>query len=559
MEQSNTQADPPVTTTTQEDITTLTDKLEKPPTEPIRNVETFWNRLDSLLINIEEGEANKKNNKEFHSFTNQPERVNISSDSDISTTIGQYGIEEETYNSFRVAIKRPFLDVKSIQLLRASIPNAVSNIPDSQATFWYYRLPYCYSGTITVTGRYISVPYDINGVISGSTDTIDYNLGTINDVNGLFVGNFNVANAAYSYVATIYDYSTPTPASIGTISVTAASRAIQQPSTSNLYMNRLLPSYYKEELFDYSTFKQAQNPFTTYGFNRTFGSYQDVLSELVKCSLRDPAYDTNNGGTDLSGAVLMRNLYIPGDITFDFNEQINKFRMTGNNTKLIPVGSPYRIGVRRYLIAGYNDPNIPIKAEQLKVLTAGVSGTTRSLDFPSVAGASMGGMPYILYKTLNMRLGFVWNGIIFSVNIIPNNTTNNVIRAFLNRLRPLLFDDDTPPVPPALLGAITSPQFSIVYTADTYADLIYTGSVSLYADFVGGATYDSITNTQLLACIPMNASNLGVTFYNTTLYCPLTKISDQIYEIEIRMLTDVGAPYNIPNSAIVSLELALTY
>jgi small-conductance mechanosensitive channel len=57
----------------------------------------------------------------------------------------------------------------------------------------------------------------------------------------------------------------------------------------------------------------------------------------------------------------------------------------------------------------------------------------------------------------------------------------------------------------------------------------------------------------------MNASNLGVTFYNTTLYCPLTKISDQIYEIEIRMLTDTGQPYTIPNSAIVSLELALTY
>jgi hypothetical protein len=255
----------------------------------------------------------------------------------------------------------------------------------------------------------------------------------------------------------------------------------------------------------------------------------------------------------------MRNLYIPGDITFDFNEQINKFRMTGNNIYVIPVGSPYRIGVRKYLIAGYNDPNIPIKAEQLKVLTAGISGIKRSLDFPAVPGASMGGMPYILYKTLNLRLGFVWDGIISSVIPISNNTTNSVTRSLLNRLRPLRFNDDTPPVPPALLGAITTPSFTQVYTADTYADLVYTASVSLYADFVGGATYDSMTNTQLLACIPMNASNLGVTFYNTTLYCPLTKISDQIYEIEIRMLTDTGAPYNIPNSAIVSLELALTY
>ena len=105
----------------------------------------------------------------------------------------------------------------------------------------------------------------------------------------------------------------------------------------------------------------------------------------------------------------------------------------------------------------------------------------------------------------------------------------------------------------------TSPSTTEIYTADNYANLVYTNTVSLYADFTGGSTYDSMVNTQLLACVPMNASNLGVTFYNTTLYCPLTKISDQIYEIEIRMLTDTGLPYVIPNSAIVSLELALTY
>lgn len=558
MEQTDTPAEAPVSSTTQEEITTLTDNLEKPPTQPIRDVETFWNRLDSLLINIEEGEAHKQT-KEFHSFTNQPERVNISSDSDISIAQAQFGIEEQTYNSFRVPIKRPFLDVKSIQLLRASIPNAVTNIPDDQTTFWYYRLPLCYSGLITVTGRYTNVAYNTSGVITGSTDTINFNLGTINSVTGAFVGNFNVSDAAFgSFSATIYNYAA-TPASIGTISVLSASRILQQPSTSNLYMNRLLPSYYKEELFDYSTYKQAQNPYTTYGLNRTFGDYQSVLSELQKCSLRDPAYDTNNGGTDLSGAILMRNLFIPGDISFSFNEQINKFRMTGNNA-FVTNSSSISLLARRYLIAGYTDPNIAIKAEQLKVLTAGVSGTTASLDFPSVPGASMAGMPYLLYKTLNMRLGFVWDGINTPIIVIPNNNTNSVTRSLLNRLRPLMFDSvlSADPVNPALLG-VTSPQFTRVYTADSYADLVYTGSVSLYADFVGGATYDSITNTQLLACVPMNASNLGVTFYNTTLYCPLTKISDQIYEIEIRMLTDTGAPYNIPNSAIVSLELALTY
>jgi len=558
MERSDTQPDDPVETTTEKEITALTDKLEKPPTQPIRDVETFWNRLDSLLINIEEGEAQKQT-KEFHSFINQPERVNISSDSDISIAQAQYGIEEQTYNSFRVPIKRPFLDVKSIQLLRASIPNAVTNIPDDQTTFWYYRLPLCYSGLITVTGRYTNVSYNTSGVITGSTDTINFNLGTINDVNGVFVGNYNVANAAFDFSATIYNYASP-PVSIGTISVLSASRIIQQPSTSNLYMNRLLPSYYKEELFNYDEYKQAQNPYTTYGFNRTFGDYQSVLTELQKCSLRDPAYDTNNGGTDLSGAILMRNLYIPGDITFSFNEQINRFRMKGNNAIVQKSGSSLSFVVRRYLIAGYTDPNIPIKAAQLKVLTVGISGTTPSLDFPSVAGASMGGMPYLLYKTLNMRLGFVWDGINTPVVAIPNNNTNSVTRSLLNRLRPVILDSvlSENSVTQGLLG-ITVPSLALVYTADTYADLVYTGSVSLYADFTGGSTYDSISNTQLLACVPMNASNLGVTFYNTTLYCPLTKISDQIYEIEIRMLTDTGAPYNIPNSAIVSLELALTY
>lgn len=642
MEQTDTPAEAPVSSTTQEEITTLTDKLEEPPTQPIKDVQTFWNRLDSLLTNIEEGEANKQNSA-YHSFIYQPERVNISSDSDISITQAQFGVEEQTYNNFRVAIKRPFLDVKSIQLLRASIPNTVTNIPDDQTTFWYYRLPFCYSGLISlsipgvvgyanasytdtgiittplttsaitfafpsqpsagyvtyatgaVTGLAVGSQVVITGITpagySGTfsvfqvnppnaftvvnattgtatytsakwttsvTDTIDFNLGTINTATGAFRGNYNVIDAAYSpYSATIFDYSTPTPASVGTILVLSASVILQQPSTSNLYMNRLLPSYYKEELFDYSVYKQAQNPFTTYGFNRTFGDYQSVLTELQKCSLRDPAYDTNNGGTDLSGAILMRNLYIPGDITFSFNEQINKFRMTGNNAFV--AGSSVTLLARRYLIAGYTDPNIPIKAAQLKVLTAGVSSVTPSLDFPTVPGASMGGMPFLLYKTLNMRLGFVWDGINTPIIVIPNNFTNSVTRSLLNRLRPLIFDSVlSSSYNPALVG-VTSPQFTTIYTADTYADLVYTASVSLYADFTGGSTYDSINNTQLLACVPMNASNLGVTFYNTTLYCPLTKISDQIYEIEIRMLTDTGAPYNIPNSAIVSLELALTY
>ena len=175
MEQSNTQADPPVTTTTQEDITTLTDKLEKPPTEPTRDVNTFLNRLDTLLTNIEESESLKQT-KVFHSFTNQPERVCISSDNDINTSQTQNAVNEQSFDSFRVAIQRPFLDVKSIQLLRASIPNTVTNIPDTECVFWYYRIPTAtFNGTITITASpgYSNKTITAGGnTISGTTDII---------------------------------------------------------------------------------------------------------------------------------------------------------------------------------------------------------------------------------------------------------------------------------------------------------------------------------------------------------------------------------------------------
>ena len=204
---------------------------------------------------------------------------------------------------------------------------------------------------------------------------------------------------------------------------------------------------------------------------------------------------------------------------------------------------------------------VPISAPQLYEYTASEGNS----DFNFIRGAS--GQPWQIYRTLNLRLGFTWNGSITQIaSYFPINMTvlegsaakASVVVSYYNRLRPVPnYVDVSAPFSTSLEP--TTPYIVTYYTADSYANLVYTNSVSLYADFTGGSTYDSVGNTQLLACVPMNASNLGVTFYNTTLYCPLTKISDQIYEIEIRMLTDTGAPYNIPNSAIVSLELALTY
>lgn len=709
------------------EINTLTDRLEDPasleppPEQPTRDVQTFWNRLDSLMEHLETTNNQKKD--KLHSFTNQPERVCISSDNDINTAQTQDAVNEQNFNSFRVAIARPFLDVKSIQLLRASIPNAVTNIPDQECTFWYYRIPTAtFSGTISVSiagvagysnatfttdgsitpalstsGITLALPsqpsvgfvtYAITGITGlavGTELTISgispagysgtFNVSQVNPPNAFTVANATTATATYSsakwslsitdYIdwstipysvksstgvvrgyftypttnpgtSTIYQSDTLTGTTIGTIT-RSSDLFMPAPNAKYLKMVRLLPSYYKPELFDTD---RGQNisppPSSPYGWNKTFTDYEDLASELAKSCASDPAYDfaTQQGTTF--------RLFIPGDISITYNSTLNKFCLTGNNAT--------KSGVKyaTYLSAGYNDSNLwgepignitsavvsgnfityttttpttslypgifvfiqgfsatddeynggyyvtsftsttftvadafppgspvsntnfnqtswstlPNGAIYLAAITQGSFGL-QSYDHTLIFG--IGGQPYQVYRTLNLRLGFTWNGLItqiagyFPINI--ETLTGQTIRAsvlasFLNRLRPVplyytFAVEDT--------GLSDSPYTSTIYTADSYANLVNTNTVSLYADFTGGSTYDSMANTQLLACVPMNASNLGVTFYNTTIYCPLTKISDQIYEIEIRMLTDTGAPYVIPNSAIVSLELALTY
>ena len=647
------------------EINTLTDSLEQPPTEePIKDVTTFWTRLDSLLTNLEETEATKKK-PAFKSFNNQPERVNISSDNDISTIQSQDAISEQTFSSFKVAILRPFLEVKSIQLLRASIPNAVTNIPDEECTFWYYRLPMkAFNGTISVTAPTPPTQPTPTPNIQGFTDaTFSYTGGAITPqvvtlaisqvfvgspgpgyilyrcssaVTGLAVGGrvtiAGVSPAGYNGTFNVYsvpgggspndfsvvanfgaatlsgatvtititdfiDFSTipytlkfssgstrgyflppATPFTNQSIYPTYTKEAgftgvpigtlqrtgdffIPQLTDEYLHMVRLLPSYYKAELFE-PGFDQDddQPPASIYGFNRTFTDYFDLATELAKSCSNDPSYDSN-------GYLGNRfPIFEPDDISITYNSTLNKFIFTGKNDYEFNTNTQ----LATYLSAGYEDPILwdpidpeatPVNAYSLQQFTTAT--TSGEGDFPLLSGIK--GQPYKVNRTLNLRLGFTWNGI-YSDSLFPINTTQlvgdnarpaSVTLSFLNRLRPVpeYFFVDAP----ASILRGTGPFGNSEYTADYYANLVYTNTVSLYADFTGASTYDSMTNTQLLACVPMNASNLGVAFYNTSLYCPLTKISDQIYEIEIRMLTDTGSPYVIPNSCIVSLELALTY
>ena len=67
------------------------------------------------------------------SRVNQPERVFVSSNDDPTSASGA------GFSQFQVNFDTPILDSKKTQLLRATIPNAVQNIPDYSLTFWYHR------------------------------------------------------------------------------------------------------------------------------------------------------------------------------------------------------------------------------------------------------------------------------------------------------------------------------------------------------------------------------------------------------------------------------------
>ena len=76
---------------------------------------------------------------------------------------------------------------------------------------------------------------------------------------------------------------------------------------------------------------------------------------------------------------------------------------------------------------------------------------------------------------------------------------------------------------------------------------------------MGSAVQDPQNLDGLLSLVPINATNLGVSFYQNNFNNPLTKIPDNITQIGITMLNDQGLPFYMPNSAVVLLELAVEY
>jgi hypothetical protein len=457
-------------------------------------------QLERLVDALENQE--QPNTDIQRSFLTQPERIFITSDDDISQQSSQDALKENSFAQFTVNLKRPALNVKSLQVSRVSIPNATtSSIPDDECVFWYYRIP----AAVIAAGQYYPNP------------------------TGLL-------------------------------------------SPTYLYYVRLLPTSYKKEFLDpaYSSL---------YGYNSVFPDYESLSSELVKACQNDLLYDQRSFYTwnalqiyGLGFPVSFNNIwyvslqsgnvgnnpaatigvwwniylqYIPNDVTISYNSQTNRFILTGNNAVVASIPQYF------YLSAGYNDTNIKQASDNLNIITI-------VRDIPGLFNNT--GQQSKLYKTLNLRLGFTFDGNTNFIRPAGNlGTVGNKFFTLLNRFRPVPYYD--PPFESiTAVPAVYTFNRAISYTAECPANLVYTSIVNFYADIAGGSTSDSSEQGQaLLATVQMAAGTLGVVFYNPTIYNALTKISDQIYQITVEMRTENGNLFYLPNSAIVTLEFTLTY
>jgi hypothetical protein len=106
---------------------------------------------------------------------------------------------------------------------------------------------------------------------------------------------------------------------------------VDTPSYNTLNFIRLLPSSYKPEIVDLS----ANVVTGSYGYNRTFNDYEELLTELNKACANDPQ-DNQTG--------FFADHYKPGDVSFQYNEQQNKFIFVGNNVSTPNVFDEWDVG-----------------------------------------------------------------------------------------------------------------------------------------------------------------------------------------------------------------------
>jgi hypothetical protein len=247
--------------------------------------------------------------------------------------------------------------------------------------------------------------------------------------------------------------------------------------------------------------------------------------------------------------------------------------LVNNNLNLIPTSQP-----ESWELVGVVD-SWAIQGDTSSPLRTGLYGLTARYDMTEFIQNSgilfnfpfgVGGQPYNPNprRLLNSILGFSWGGAFNPaefVNISPSDIavlTSSKQPLLYNRLRPI--PDYRTSITPAVgfgaeLGQDQSATISLTYTADTYANLVYSSIISIYADIVKASSVDTQGTTRLLALTSMNCGNLGIAFWSNYLENPLLKVQGDIYSVFIELRDEFGEPFMLPNSAVATLTFKLNY
>lgn len=196
-----------------------------------------------------------------------------------------------------------------------------------------------------------------------------------------------------------------------------------------------------------------------------------------------------------------------------------------------------------------------------------------SLPFPEgIVGQPFNPVPR---RILNSILGFTWNGQIPNAALLQLQNTasarldsalgykfyiGNTSVDLYNRLRPIPPYMAVSGLTLGLSGLEAYPSTSSpTYTADGYANLVYTSVVSIYSTIVCGSTVNTQRNTNLLGTVSMNAGNLGVAYYQNIIDDALKLFQNDIYTISIELRDEMDEPYYLTNNAVCSFTMKLTY
>jgi hypothetical protein len=384
--------------------------------------------------------------EDFKSFIFQPEKISLNSEQDYSATeqsIVQNAYQTENYSEFKNVLRKPALNVKSIQLNRATIPNAVVSIPNNETIFVYRR---------------------INNSGAPNYDPL-----------------FNSAAFSSSF------------------------RFVRLLRTDDWTPND--PIFY-----------DLNKTPADFGFNTTFSNYDALVAALNKAAANDPLQV-------FVPPLILEQFYVANDVKFEYDQNTNKIVLVPQQATQVN-GTGNTVPNYYYTEVGYEDPLLP------QFLATAQATLSQYMDAGTFTD---------LYRPLNVRLGFPWNGILPQ----PNDPIYPTILS--TRMRPV----------PDYLSNPWTPILN--YYAQSFANLVYTQNVFIYCDVIGGSSEDTGNDLPLLGVIPISTGQLGVNTFEAKTLNPLTKITNQIYQITIIMKTDTGSPFELPNGAAVNLELSLTY